>query len=214
MVWNQRSTCLLSPLSLGPFLTFCSFAINLGLSIYDVLSLLTCFFSTKPSWTKLITMFLHKANHNVSLFICTFYGWQLTEGLIQLLIVCSGGTEVNPGPKIKSQLLFYHWSLNGLAAHNFIKVSLLQAVTVTHDYDISSLSETFLDLSIFNEVERIRIEGCNLRADHPSNKKGEVFVCNIKDIFHLPELCILKECLVTEIIEDKKSYFFRVYRDH
>ena len=130
------------------------------------------------------------------------------------MIVCSGGTEVNPGPIIKSQLSFCHWSLNGLADHNFIKVSLLQALAVTHDYDISSLSETFLDLSISNEVERIRIEGYNLRTDHPSNKKGEVFVCTTKDIFHLPDLCTLKECLVTEIIEGKKSYFFRVYRDH
>ena len=36
------------------------------------------------------------------LFIHKSYGAQLREGLIQLLIVCSGGIEVNPGPKMKS----------------------------------------------------------------------------------------------------------------
>ena len=62
-----------------------------------MLSLLTCFSVAKPSpitSLKLITMFL--------LFIHKSYGAQLREGLIQLLIVCSGGIKVNPGPKMKS----------------------------------------------------------------------------------------------------------------
>ena len=163
------------------FFTYCNFIINLGLSIYDILSLLTCFFGTKPSWItspELITMFL--------LFIHISYGGQLREGLIQLLIVCSGDIEVNPGPKIKSQLSFCHWNLNGLSAHNFVKVSVLQARVVTHDHDTVCLSETFLDSSISNNDERNRIEGYNLlREDHPNNKKREVFVCIIKNIFLL-----------------------------
>ena len=56
-----------------------------------------------------------------------------SESLIQLLlIVCSGDTEVSLGPKIKSQLSFCHWNLNSLATHNFIKISLLQALAVTN----------------------------------------------------------------------------------
>ena len=58
-----------------------------------------------------------------------------------------------------------------MASHNFINVSLLQALSVTHDYDIICLSETFLNLSVFNKDERISIEGYNLpRADYPINK--------------------------------------------
>ena len=49
------------------------------------------------------------------LFIRMSYGEQLREGLIQLLIVCSGDIEINPEPKIKSQHSFCHWNLNGLA---------------------------------------------------------------------------------------------------
>ena len=57
-------------------------------------------------------------------------------------------------------------------AQNFIKVSPMQALCVTHDRDIICLWKTFLDLSISNEDERISIEGYNLLwVDHPSNKK-------------------------------------------
>ena len=111
------------------------------------------------------------------LFIRISYGGHLREGLIQLLIVCNGDTEVNLGPKIKSELWFFHWNLNGLAAHNVLKVSLLQALGVIHDYDIICLSETFPGLSISYEDERIRIEGYNLLwADHTSNKKRCLYV--------------------------------------
>ena len=44
-------------------------------------------------------------------------------------------------PKVQSS----HWSLNGLAAHKFTNVSLLQALSVTHNYDFICLSEIFLD---------------------------------------------------------------------
>ena len=75
------------------------------------------------------------------------------SGLIQLLIACSGNTEVNPGPKTRSQLSFCQWNLNGLSGHNFVKVSVQQALAVAHDYDIICLSETFLDLSVSNDDE-------------------------------------------------------------
>ena len=99
------------------------------------MSLLTCFDVAKPLWItslKLIVMFL--------LFIRISHGRQPREGLIQLLIVYSGNDEVNSGPKIKSQLSFCCWNLNGLAAHNFINIFLLQTLAVTHDYDIICLS--------------------------------------------------------------------------
>ena len=75
---------------------------------------------------------------------------------------------------LKSSIRFFfcHWNLNGLAAHNFSKVPLLQAIPVSKNYDIICLSETFLDTSIDSSNERITIEGYNLlRGDHPSNKK-------------------------------------------
>ena len=126
------------------------------------------------------------------LFTHISYGGQLREGLIQLLIVCSGDIEVNLRPKTKSQISFCHWNLNGLSAHHFVKVS--------------------------NDDVRMRIEGYNpLRADHPSNKKRGGVCMYYKE--HLPiikrdDLCSLKECLVKEIIVGKKKLFFCVYIDH
>ena len=71
-----------------------------------------------------------------------------------------------------------------------------------------------LDSPISNDDERINIKGYNLlRADHPSNKKGEDVSMYYKE--HLPiikrdDLCTLKECFVTEIRVGKKSFSFRV----
>ena len=101
-----------------------------------------------------------------------------------MLLICCVDVESNPGPKNQHQTYFCHWNLNGLAAHNFSKVSLLQAISVSKTYDIICLSETFLDLSIDPSDERITIEGYNLLcADHPSNKKGEESAFIIRNIF-------------------------------
>ena len=80
---------------------------------------------------------------------------------------------------------------------------------------IICLSETFLDSSISNDDERINIKGYNLlQADHPSNKKRGGVCMYYKE--HIPiikrdDFCTLKECLVTEIIVDKKKFFFFVF---
>ena len=64
----------------------------------------------------------------------------LTENLwhIFYLIKLSGDIEENPGPKLNSsqKLSICHSNLNSIAAHNFIKVSLLIAYNSIHKYDI------------------------------------------------------------------------------
>ena len=103
-----------------------------------------------------------------------------------MLLVCSGDFEINVGPKTKNQILLCHWNLNGLAAHNFTKDSLLQDLSVTHDFDIICLSETFIDSSISNDDERINIKGYNIQQeDHPSKKKEEAFICIKRNFFLL-----------------------------
>ena len=100
-------------------------------------------------------------------------------------------------------------------AHNFIKVSLLQTLAVTNEYDIICLTETFLDSSVENDDDRISIPGYNLlRADHPSNTKRGGVCIYYKD--HLPiikrnDLCQLHECLVTELRIGKEKCFFTCF---
>ena len=59
------------------------------------------------------------------------------------LLNCCGAIEINPGPN-KSPLTFCHWNLNGIAAHDFIKISLLQGYIAGRNFDITYLSKTFL----------------------------------------------------------------------
>ena len=63
-------------------------------------------------------------------------------------------------------------NLNGLIAHDSIKISLLQAYLTQNNYDIIYLSEMFLNASIETNDDRIPIDGYNLiTVDHPSNSK-------------------------------------------
>ena len=119
---------------------------------------------------------------------------------IKILLYCCGDIELNPGPK-QSSLTFCHWNLNGIAAHDFIKISLLQGYITNRNFDIICLSETFLNSTIDSEDNRLKIEGYNLiRSDDPSgSKKGGVCIYYKE---HIPlikrdDLCSLSNCLVT-----------------
>ena len=80
---------------------------------------------------------------------------------IKILLYCCGDIEINSGPKWSS-LTFCHWNLNSVAAHEFIKVSLLQGYITECNFDIC-FSEIFLNSSLDSEDDRLKIEGYNLR---------------------------------------------------
>ena len=100
----------------------------------------------------------------------TSYLWMLTKlpkiaKIIIFLVLCirsllfhCGDIEKNPCPKYSS-LTFFHWNLNGLTAHDSIKISLLQAYVTQHNYDIICLSETFLISSSDSSNNRMSIDG-------------------------------------------------------
>ena len=46
---------------------------------------------------------------------------------IKILLYFCGDIEINPGFK-RSSLTFCHWNLNGVAAHEFVKVPLLRGI--------------------------------------------------------------------------------------
>ena len=99
-----------------------------------------------------------------------------------------------------------------MASPNSIKVSQLQAPHLTYDY-ITFSSETFLDLSISNEDERINIDGYSLqRANDPNNKNGRFLyvLWRTSSYCKQRQLMYLKKCLVTEIIVSKKKCLYRL----
>ena len=124
------------------------------------------------------------------------------------LLLCCYDIENNPGPKY-SPLKFCQWNLNGLTAHDSIKISLLQANIIQNNYDIMCSSEMFLNFSVQNNDDRISIDGYNLiQTDHPSNmKRGGVCIYYQE---HIPlikrdDICTLGNCLVTEIRSQDSS---------
>ena len=119
---------------------------------------------------------------------------------------------MNPGPTKSSSLTFFHWNLNGIAAHDFAKISLIQSHALSYNIDIIFLSETFLDSSIKTNNPKLNIPGYNLlRSDHPSNiKRGGVCMC-YKDylpVIRCDDLCALTECIVAKVNSETKSLFF------
>ena len=78
-----------------------------------------------------------------------------------------------------SRLKFCHWNLNGIAAHEFVKVPLIEAFIKANNIDIICLSNPFLDSTIpLNDERLFFIKGyLMIRADHPSNtKRGGVCI--------------------------------------
>ena len=144
---------------------------------------------------------------------------QILHHLLHVFItlICAGDIELNPGPrKNNTSYNFSFWNLNSIAAHNFSKLSLLEAYNVEHKLDMICLSETFLDCSIPGNDERLNMKGYKLiRADNPSDsKKGDVgiyykeflAVCRV-------EVKNLNECLIFEVsIKNKRGCVVSLYR--
>lgn len=131
------------------------------------------------------------------------------------LWIC-GDIEKNPGPNDWHNLSVCHWNLNSIAAHNFSKLSALQAYNSTHNFDIICLSETFLDSSYSSQDEALVLKGYKfIRADNPSNtKRGGVCIYH-KEYLPIKILNIsqLLECLVCEFkYKDEKCFIVTLYR--
>ena len=134
-------------------------------------------------------------------------------------IKLSGEIEKNPGPQPKpcSSLSIWHWNLNSIPTHNFIKMSLLRAYISVNKFDILCLSKTYLDSSISSNDGNL--EYTLVRADNTNNtEKGGVCIYCLTTL--LPYLFatiestqFLNECINFEIIiGGKMCNFLCLYR--
>ena len=121
----------------------------------------------------------------------------------KIILENSGDIETNLGPRKSFPIKFFHWNLNGLAAHDFIKVPLIEAFISIHNFAILCLSETFSDLTIDLNDGNINIDGYSIfRADHPSNNKhGGVCIYFKRSLpsVRKDNLSIMQETIMTEI---------------
>ena len=131
---------------------------------------------------------------------------------IRLLLLTCGDVETNPGPENPcDSLSICHWNLNGISAHDYIKIAQLESFLSVHKFDIICLSETFLNSYHSNNDVRIKLNGYDcIRCDHPNdNKRGGVCMYYRE---HIPivkrdDISPLQECLVTEVKVKGHKYF-------
>ena len=95
-----------------------------------------------------------------------------------------------------------------MTAHNYLKVSQLQALNLVHKFDIICISKTDLDSSITKDDNPLSIEGHSIiQADHPCNtKRGGVCIyyhdkISVRQMSNIS----LPECLTCEIVIAKKK---------
>ena len=104
-----------------------------------------------------------------------------------------------------------HWNLNSITAHNYLKISLLRAYILLHNFDVVCMSETYLDSTTALDDENLEIVGYNLLgADHASNsKRGGACVYYKRSLaLRLIGVHYLQDCLIFEILIGRKSCNF------
>ena len=135
-----------------------------------------------------------------------------------ITIQLSGDIEENTGPQSKpcNSLFICHWNLNCIPTHNFIKLSLLRAYISIDKFDITCLSETYLDSSISSNDGNLEEPGYTLvRADNPNNsKRGGVCIYYLNSLqLKVIDIQFLNECLNFEInVGGKMFNFLCLYR--
>ena len=124
-----------------------------------------------------------------------------------------GDIEVNPGPKknCSTSFSFCHWNLNSLIAHNYVKLSSLQAYNSVHKHDAICISETYPDNSVPSDETDLNFPRYKLvRADYPGNVKRGGICIYFKESLSTRFLDVpsnLDECLLCELSYSYFSYF-------
>ena len=116
------------------------------------------------------------------IFFCTLTWFYIyLFWVVSIFLNCSGDIRKKPGPKAKlcQGFSICYSNLNIIFAHNFSKMSLLQAYNAVLKYDIICLSETYLNSSIRYDDGNLDITWYVLIFH--VKIKGEVFVFTTKN---------------------------------
>ena len=135
------------------------------------------------------------------------------------ILLTHGDIEVNPGPRknCSTSFSFCHWNLDSLIAHNYVKLSSLQAYNSVYKHDAICLSETYLDNSVPSDESDLNFPGYKLvRADYPGNVKRGGVCIYFKESLSIRFLDVpnnLDECLLCELsYKNKKCFIATLYR--
>ena len=126
--------------------------------------------------------------------------------------------ELNPAPNCNSRNAFSvcHWNINSISAYNYAKVFLLKAYIAIHKFDITCISETYLDSSTLADDNNLEISRYTLvRSEHPSHNKREGACIYYRSFLPLRILNVqyLQESICFELkIDDKTCNFLSLHR--
>ena len=154
----------------------------------------------------------------VPFFLFHNIGAHILVCLYSLLLMLSGGFEMNPRPlsNCKEYFSICYWNLSNIYAHDYSKLFLLKAYIILHKFDVICLSETYLDSTTPNDDDKLQISGYTfIRSDHPSNAKRDgVCICYKSSLpLRVINIGYLHECLSFVLqIGDKICNFVALYR--
>ena len=118
-----------------------------------------------------------------------------------------GDIELHPGPP--AFFKFMHWNLNSIPAHDFERVSLLQAFATQEKLNLMAITESALKSKISDD--KIEIEGFStLRNDLSNNDRcGGVLLYYKNDLSvkNRTDLCQMSNTIVAEFSISKKKIF-------
>ena len=139
-------------------------------------------------------------------FIVINYWWVL------LVLIRCGDVEENPGP-----LKLFHWNPNSICTENFSRLTLIESLNQSTNYDIIAITESGLHPYVENEY--LKIPGYQIyRRDLPDNISHGGVLVYYKDsliIKERPEFELNANQMVLEITIKKKKLFLSVnYRRH
>ena len=139
---------------------------------------------------------------------------------LRFLLILAGDVHSNPGPTLNGKLKFGHWNLNSILARNKSKITLIEALQATENFDLLGISESFLnDKTVKNDLDIHGFYKNPIRADCPqANNHPQGGVClyyreNLP-LKHRKDLQLIDETIVCEIKLDrtKKLFFILSYR--
>ena len=130
------------------------------------------------------------------------------------LSIC-GDIHTNPGPNIDGHLKIANWNSNSLPAHNFIRISLIQAYNANYQCHLIGITESALTNAIADE--KIALEGYTpIRNDLSGNAShGGVLLYHKSDLAakHRTDIQNQINTIVLELsIARKKVFYILVYR--
>ena len=184
------------------------------ITLYTVLQLTKRLHLIIPAASKclIVNRLPHVFGYPYALFV--LYYMLHMQWITYRTTLLSGDIERNPGPNL-STFNFCTWNLNSITAHDFTRLSQIEAYNSIYSYDLLGIVESHLDSTV--EDDNLVLDGYTfIKENHPLNVKRGGVGLYIKDSFpatNRPDIVTLSECIVCEIQLNRKKYFFAtIYR--